>query len=70
VPVVAFNKEAIKEENVMMSKRNTFDMMKERNPEEFEKLVSAMNSRESSSPIKSPEQDTEQGQGFINMGGQ
>ena len=70
VPVVAFNKEAIKEENVMMSKRNTFDMMKERNPEEFEKLVSVMNNRESSSPVKSPKQDTEQGQGFINMGGQ
>ena len=41
VPVVAFNKEAIKEENVMMSKRNTFDMMKERNPEEFEKIKNA-----------------------------
>jgi hypothetical protein len=70
VPVVAFNKEAIKEENVMMSKRNTFDMMKERNPEEFKKLLGAMNNRESSSLVKSPEQDTEQGQGFINMGGQ
>ena len=70
VPVMAFNKEAIKEENVMMSKRNTFDMMKERNPEEFEKIKSAMMSRESRPPMESPEQDTEQGQGFINMGGQ
>ena len=70
VPVVAFNKEAIKEENVMMSKRNTFDMMKERNPEEFEKIKSAMMSGESRPPMESPEQDTEQGQGFINMGGQ
>lgn len=35
VPVIAFNKEAIEEENVMVSKRNTFDLMKERNPEEF-----------------------------------
>jgi len=70
VPVVAFNKEAIKEENVMMSKRNTFDMMKERNPEEFEKIKNAMMSRENRPPMESPEQDTEQGQGFINMGGQ
>jgi len=70
VPVMAFNKEAIKEENVMMSKRNTFDMMKERNPEEFEKIKSAMMSRENKPPMESPEQDTEQGQGFINMGGQ
>jgi len=70
VPVMAFNKEAIKEENVMMSKRNTFDMMKERNPEEFEKIKSAMMSRESRPPMERPEQDTEQGQGFINMGGQ
>tara|TARA_A100000172_G_scaffold6189_3_gene3557 strand:- start:4127 stop:4708 length:582 start_codon:yes stop_codon:yes gene_type:complete len=70
VPVVAFNKEAIKEEKVMMSKRNTFDMMKERNPEEFQKIKGAMMSRENKPPMQSPEQDTEQGQGFINMGGQ
>ena len=70
VPVIAFNKEAIKEENVMVSKRNTFDLMKERNPEEFKRLKNAMMSRESKTPMQSPEQDTEQGQGFINMGGQ
>jgi len=27
-------------------------------------------SRENKPPMESPEQDTEQGQGFINMGGQ
>ena len=70
VPVIAFNKEAIEEENVMVSKRNTFDLMKERNPEEFKRLKNAMMSRENKTPMQSPEQDTEQGRGFINMGGQ
>jgi len=44
--------------------------MKERNPEEFQKIKGAMMSRENKPPMQSPEQDTEQGQGFINMGGQ
>jgi hypothetical protein len=66
VPVVAFNKEAAKEENVMVSKRDTIDMMKERNPEEFNRLISTMKGRVK----QNPEQDTEQNKGFIAMGEQ
>ena len=66
VPVVAFNKEAAKEENVMVSKRDTIDMMKERNPEEFNRLISTMQGKVK----QSPEQDTEQNKGFIAMGEQ
>lgn len=68
VPVIAFNKEAIKEENVMVSKRDTFELMKERNPQEFQKLKSMMMSRKA--PMENTEKVAEKEQGFIDMGGQ
>ena len=41
VPVVAFSKEEIKEENQMVSKGDTLKMMKEKNPKEFSRLKNA-----------------------------
>ena len=61
VPVVAFSKEEIKEENQMVSKGDTLKMMKERNPQEFSKLKKAMLSKQS---VR--EQPVEE-QGFIDM---
>ena len=61
VPVIAFSKEELKEESSMVSKGDTFKLMKERNPEEFEKVKSTMLAS------KGTLQEEQPSEGFIDM---
>jgi len=61
VPVIAFSKEELKEESSMVSKGDTFKLMKERNPKEFEKVKrTVMASR-------GTPQEEQPSRGFIDM---
>ena len=62
VPVVAFSKEEIKEENQMVSKGDTLKMMKEKNPKEFSRLKNAAINKK----VPNKKQMIQE-QGFIDM---
>ena len=64
VPVVAFNNSELKEENNMISKTDTFKLMKEKNPQEFRKIKSAMLVEQ---PVQ--QEPIMQEEGFIDMEG-
>ena len=67
VPVVMFAKSETKEDGKMISRQDTMHVMKERNPEEFERVVQGLQAiREKDN--NQVEQE-EQPQGFINMRG-
>jgi len=62
VPVIAFNNSELKEENNMVSKTDTFKLMKEKNPQEFKKIKAAMLVEQ---PVE--QEPTMQEEGFIDM---
>ena len=62
VPVIAFSNKELKEENQMVSKGNTLKLMKEKNPQEFRKVKSAMLVEQ---PME--QEPTMQEEGFIDM---
>ena len=62
VPVIAFNNSELKEENNMVSKTDTFKLMKEKNPQEFKKIKAAMLVEQ---PVE--QEPIMQEEGFIDM---
>ena len=64
VPVIAFDNSELKEENNMVSKTDTFKLMKEKNPQEFRKIKSAMLVEQ---PVQ--QEPIMQEEGFIDMEG-
>ena len=62
VPVIAFDNSELKEENNMVSKTDTFKLMKEKNPQEFKKIKAAMLVEQ---PVE--QEPIMQEEGFIDM---
>ena len=65
VPVVAFSKKELEEDGKMISRRQTLDIMEERNPQEYYRLMSALDNKKEDLNMQKPED--EQPAGFINM---
>ena len=64
VPVVMFTNRNTEEDGKMMSKETTLKVMEERNPKEYQRLVSVLNQKDNTEEVdKEP-----LAEGFINMG--
>ena len=63
--MVNISKKELEEDGKMISRRQTLDIMEERNPQEYYRLMSALDNKKEDLNMQKPED--EQPAGFINM---